>query len=356
MDKGYLNEIIYSVSAIALGIVIYQLVFFFLRKWVREKKRVIPSLLNKHIYFPGLFLIFILTLWMMLGLFQRQIDPGYYGHIMHIVHLLVIGSVGLMLIRIVKVAGEITIRHYATENPLDYKFRKVKTKFQLIERVLNFIIVFAMAAVMLMTFENIREIGSTLLASAGVLGIILGFAAQKSLGTLVAGVQIAIAQPIRLDDVVVVEGEFGTIGEITLTYVVVNTWDGRRLVVPINFFLEKSFENWTRSSPEVIGQVKVYVDYALPVPEVRDEFVKWITESPLWDKRSSGLLVTGADGHTIELRATMSARNSGDAYDLQCYIREKLITYIRDKYPHCLPKSRLDIVNGSVSADPGRTA
>jgi len=193
-----------------------------------------------------------------------------------------------------------------------------------------------------MTFDSIRQIGTTLLASAGVVGLVIGFAAQKSLGTLFAGLQIAIAQPIRIDDTVVVEEQFGTIGEITLTYVVINSWDGRRLVVPINYFLEHPFENWTRTSPEVVGKVKFYADYSLPVAEVREQFNKWLENEPLWDKRTSNFIVSNATENTIELRATMSARNSDDAFTLECRMREKLIGHIHNNFPQCLPQKRLD--------------
>jgi small-conductance mechanosensitive channel len=164
---------------------------------------------------------------------------------------------------------------------------------------------------------------------------------------LLAGVQIAISQPIKIGDIVIVEEQFGTIGEITLTYIVINTWDEKRLIVPINYFLEHPFQNWTRMSPEVIGQVKVYADYTLPVATVRQKFREWLESTPLWDKRSAGLQVTGANDKTIEIRATMSARNSSDSYDLECFIREHLITFIQENYPGALPTSRLHISNGA---------
>ena len=140
----------------------------------------------------------------------------------------------------------------------------------------------------------------------------------------------------------VVEGHYGTIGEITLTYIVLNTWDGRRLVIPIHFFLEKSFENWTRRSPDIIGKVTLHADYSLPVEKVRNEFMRLVSESKLWDGRTCGLVVLSATDRTIELRGIMSARNSGDAFELECFLREQLIGYIRNHYPECLPKQRME--------------
>ena len=197
-------------------------------------------------------------------------------------------------------------------------------------------------SLVLMSFEAVRKIGTGLLTSAGIAGIIVGFAAQKSLANLLAGFQIAFTQPIRIDDVVVVEGEFGNIEEITLTYVVVRIWDQRRLVLPINYFIEKPFQNWTRSSSEVLGTVFIYVDYTLPIEPVRAELERLATESPLWDKRVCKLHVTDAKEKTLELRALVSARDSGTAFDLRCDIREKLVDFIQKNYPDSLPKTRAE--------------
>jgi small-conductance mechanosensitive channel len=343
MKKAVTEEIIYTSLVIAGGLLLYQLVFFLLRRWGQKQQRVIPSLLDRKIYYPGLFLMTVVTLWMALGIIESHFRFSYFMAIRHGLKLAGIAACAFLIMRVISLLAILALQRYSSENPLDYSLRKAKTKFQLIERVLSFIIIVAALSFMLMTFDSIRQLGGTLLASAGVLGLILGFAAQKSLGTLFAGVQIAIAQPIRIDDSVVVEGQFGTIGEITLTYVVVNTWDGRRLVVPISYFLEKPFENWTRVSPEVIGKVKIYVDYSLPVEEIRQLFREWLAETELWDGRTSGFQVTGASESTLELRGIMSARNSGDAFDLECLMREKLITYIRRHYPHCLPKRRIEL-------------
>jgi small-conductance mechanosensitive channel len=349
MKKVITDELIYTCLLIVGAIILYQAIFTFLRRWGERKQRMIPSLLNKYIYFPGLFLILVIALWLGLEIIERHFRSSYYEAIRHGLKLSGIAASAFLIIRSISFLSVLTLQGYTSENPLDYSLRKAKTKFQLIERVLNFIIVVTALAVMLMTFKEIRQIGSTLLASAGLLGLIIGFAAQKSLSTLFAGIQIAIAQPIRIDDSVVVEGQFGTIGEITLTYVVVNTWDGRRLVVPINYFLEKPFENWTRVSPEVIGKVRIHADYTLPVEDIRKVFREWISESKLWDGHTSGLQVTDSTESTMQVRAIMSARNSADAYDLECEIREKLIAYIQKHYPGCLPRNRIHVDGGAAS-------
>jgi small-conductance mechanosensitive channel len=285
--------------------------------------------------------VITVALFLVLVVSKEYVNARFFRIARHSLQIAGIAAAGFLIIKAIIVATELTFHHYKSQNPLDYSLRKTKTKFQLIQRILNFLIVFGTLAIILMTFDNIRQIGGTLLASAGVVGLVIGFAAQKSLGTLFAGIQIAISQPIRIDDTVVVEGEFGTIGEITLTYVIVNSWDGRRLVVPISYFLEKPFENWTRISPEVVAKVKIYADYTLPVDDIRAQFKSWVEASELWDKRRCALLVTNANDKTIEIRGTISARNSDDAWELECTMREKLISYIRTNYPNSLPVTRI---------------
>jgi len=192
-----------------------------------------------------------------------------------------------------------------------------------------------------MTFDKIRQVGMSILASAGIIGIIMGFAAQRSIGTIFAGLQIAITQPIRIGDVVVVEGEWGWIEEITLTYVVIKAWDLRRVIVPVTFFLEKSFQNWTRTSSDLIGIVYLYTDYTVPVEAIRGKLHEILEGSEKWDKRAWALQVTNSSKCTLELRALMSAADSLKRWDLRCEVREKLLKFLQDDYPESLPKVRL---------------
>src|SRR5690606_36653014 len=194
-----------------------------------------------------------------------------------------------------------------------------------------------------MLFEDVRRIGISLFASAGVAGIIIGFAAQRIIGTVIAGIQIAITQPIRLDDVVIIEGEWGKIEEITLTYVVVHIWDKRRLIVPTTFFFEKPFQNWTRTTSEILGTVFIYTDYNVPFDELRNELTRLLESSPLWDRKVNVLQVTDAKERTVEVRALMSAKDSGTAWDLRVFVRENLIKFLQKNYPGSLPKTRIVI-------------
>jgi small-conductance mechanosensitive channel len=200
-----------------------------------------------------------------------------------------------------------------------------------------------------MTFERVRQLGAGLLASAGVAGIVLGFAAQKSLATILAGIQIALTQPIRVEDVVIVEGEWGTIEEITLTYVVVRIWDMRRLIVPIHYFIEKPFQNWTRVSADILGTVNLYLDYSVPVEALREEFKRILDASDYWDGETWGVQVTDSTDKTMTVRPLMSAKNSGDAWNLRCEVREKLIAFVRENYPDALPRIRAEVDSGGGS-------
>jgi small-conductance mechanosensitive channel len=191
-----------------------------------------------------------------------------------------------------------------------------------------------------MLFQEVRHVGSSLLASAGIVGIIAGVAGQKSLANLFAGFQIALAQPMRQDDVVIVEGEWGRVEEITLTYVIVHIWDDRRLVLPLSYFIDKPFQNWTRTSAKLLGSIFVWVDYTFPVDEGRNALKQIIESSPLWDRRFWNLQVSDAGERTMQLRVIATAADSSKSWDLRCEVREKFIAYIQKNHPQSLPRLR----------------
>jgi hypothetical protein len=207
--------------------------------------------------------------------------------------------------------------------------------------IVTLIIIVALG-IMLMTFPGIRQIGAGLFASAGLAGLLVGLAARTTITNLLAGIQIALTEPIRLEDVVIVEGEWGTIEEIGSTYVVVRIWDMRRLVVPLSYFIEKPFQNWTRVTADLLGTVFVYADYTASVEEVRQELHRVLQATDLWDGKVWGLQVTNATEHTVEMRALMSASDSSKAWDLRCYVREKLIGFLQS-HPQNLPRTRANI-------------
>ena len=221
--------------------------------------------------------------------------------------------------------------------------RKIYTQSRLISRTLHIIIGVCTVASILMLFQAVRHVGASLLASAGIAGIIAGIAAQKTLANLFAGFQIALAQPIRQDDVVIVEGEWGNIEEITLTYVVVKIWDERRMVLPLSYFIEKPFQNWTRVSAQLIGSVFIWVDYSFPVEEGRKALKEIIEPHPLWDKRFWNLQVSDANNKTMQLRVLATSADSSKSWDFRCYIREQFIAFIQKNYPQNLPRVRAEL-------------
>jgi small-conductance mechanosensitive channel len=260
-----------------------------------------------------------------------------------IVDILMTISFAGILIALVKVGQDYFYHRYDLSKADNLKERKIRTQLVFLRKVIVVLIVIVTICVILLSFDNLRKLGTGLLTGVGVGGIIIGFAAQRSLSNLLAGFQIAFTQPLRIDDALLVEGEFGKVEEITLTYVVLNLWDQRRLILPINYFIEKPFQNWTRTTSEMMGTVLLYLDYSVPLEPLREEFKRLLEASPLWDKRVSAVQVTNATDKDVEIRLLVSAANSGDTFDLRCYIRENLLLFIREKYPESLPKTRMEL-------------
>jgi len=255
--------------------------------------------------------------------------------------ILLIISIAWGIIAIIQIFKKTFLENYDTSEEDNLKSRKFHTQFNILERIIIFLIVLIATGLILMLFDEVRRIGISLFASAGIAGVIIGFAAQRTIAAVLAGLQIAITQPIRLDDVVIIENEWGRIEEITLTYVVVNIWDKRRLIVPTTYFFDKPFQNWTRTTSEILGTVFIYTDYNVPFDALRKELTRLLESNPLWDKKVNVLQVTDAKENNIEVRALMSAKDSGAAWDLRVFIREKLIEFLQKNYPGSLPKTRI---------------
>jgi len=244
------------------------------------------------------------------------------------------------LFRVVLVAEDIISTRLVVDGAIKADARGNYTQLQSFRNIAGFLIALVSVGLSLLSFAGVREIGTSVLASAGVLGIVVGFAAQKSIATLVSGLVLAIAQPIRIGDVIVVEGQQGTVEEITLSYVVVRLGDLRRLVLPVGQFLDKPFENWSRVSPEMLGNVLLYLDYTLPVEELRAELKRLLDATPRWNKRSWSLDVVDTTDRSLVVRAQMSADDPATAWDLRCEIREKLIGFVQANHPGALPRAR----------------
>ncbi len=260
--------------------------------------------------------------------------------------LIVAGAV--MLSQAVNLGENLVLAKYDIMVADNLQARKIYTQIHVLSKTLYVLIGLFTVASVLMLFEDVRRLGASILASAGVVGVVLGFAAQKTISNLFAGFQLAMTQPIRLGDVVIVEGEWGNVEEITLTYVVIKIWDERRLVVPLSYFIEKPFQNWTRLSAGLLGSVFLSVDYSLPLDEIRGALKQIIEPHPLWDKRFWNLQVTDATEKTMQLRVLATSADSSKSWDLRCAIREQLITYIQKNHPQSLPRFRADI--GGINA------
>jgi small-conductance mechanosensitive channel len=263
--------------------------------------------------------------------------------VQRLVSILFIILVAWLMVALLQTGRDALLNRYDISIADNLRARSVHTQVNVLFKILLITVLVVAAASTMMVFDHVRQVGTSILASAGVIGIVIGFAAQRSIATLLAGLQIAITQPIRIDDVVIVEGEWGQIEEITLTYVVIRIWDLRRLVVPTHQFLEKPFQNWTRISADLLGTVTLHVDYTLPVEIVRDHLYEILKDHPLWDGKVWRLHVVNATDKTVELRALMSTANASNAWELRCDVREKLLAFLQTHYPQCLPRVRAEI-------------
>ena len=261
-------------------------------------------------------------------------------------------GIGMLLARLVRVLEDV-LRHRIQMDVADnLRARTIHTQFRILRQVVALIIWILTGSAILLQFDGFQQFGRGLLASAGIASLVIGFAAQRTLGNLIAGFQIAITQPIRLDDVVVVENEWGRIEEITLTYVVVKIWDERRLVLPISYFLENPFTNWTRSTSDILGTVFLHVDYSVPLDALREKLNELVKEHEDWDGRVAEIVALESRPTTLEIRALVSARDSGAAWRLRCHVREGLVTFLQQNYPTALPRFRAEVRNEAPAATP----
>tara|TARA_R110000744_G_scaffold150933_2_gene264321 strand:- start:105 stop:1169 length:1065 start_codon:yes stop_codon:yes gene_type:complete len=243
------------------------------------------------------------------------------------------------------------ISNYDVNAVDNYKARKIYTQFNILERIIIVVIIIIGLSIALMSFESIREIGLTIFTSAGVAGIIIGLSAQKMIASILAGIQIAIAQPIKIDDVVIVENEWGRIEEITLTYVVVNIWDKRRLIVPTSYFIEKPFQNWTKKSADLLGTIYLYTDYRVSFDALRTELERVLKTTDLWDGEKQNIQVTDSKQTCVEIRAMVSAQDASTLWDLRVFVREKLITFLQENYPESIVRTRVLLENNTEESN-----
>jgi len=345
VNKEILKDLLNYMVGVAIVFLLFIIVYVIINSIIRKlEKKTVNEFLNKlrrNLKIPVILLIIVLSLIIPFSFTQvPEIIVNKANKILTILIIVIFAWISIRIVRLIKL---LILKKYDIEQKDNLQARKVYTQFRIIERVLIFIIVIIAISLCLMTFNEIRKIGISLMASAGITGLILGFAAQKVLGGVLAGIQLAFAQPVRIDDVVVVENEWGRIEEINLTYVVVKIWDQRRLVLPTTYFIEKPFQNWTKTSSEILGTVFIYTDYTVPFDELRKELTRLLKNSEYWDGKVNVLQVTNTTEKTVEVRALVSAADASRAWNLRVYVRENLIKFLQKNYPDSLPKSRISI-------------
>ena len=339
MNMGYL----WLALAIGAGFILSAVVLKIIDRRLAAREEPISVSLRKRFYvvFNLLLTLFLVNLFIP----YLSVSKNAESILERLLSLSLMILIGWFAVKAVYVGRDLVLERYDIKVKDNLKARAIHTQMKMLVKILVILIVVVTAASCLMIFDNVRQVGTSILASAGVIGIIIGFAAQKSIATLLAGLQLAITQPIRIDDVVIIDGEWGQIEEITLTYVVVRIWDLRRLVVPTSAFLEKSFQNWTRTSADLLGSVTFHVDYSLPVEIVRNQLYEIVKDHDLWDGKVWRLHVINATDKTVELRALVSAANSTNAWELRCDVREKLLSFLQSNYSESLPRLRAEVVN-----------
>jgi small-conductance mechanosensitive channel len=325
-------------------LVVANLVHYILFRVLRRKESISHPLgwgLQKHLGKPAR-AIFLLTCLLIILPAIPELPENIEALLRQVMIMLVVAALGWFAIGCIYVLQAIMLRRYDITAENNFQARRVHTQFQLFRRILIAFVVIIDIGALLWTFNDPRiwHYGSGLLASAGIASLILATAAKSTASNLFAGLQIAFTQPIRIDDVVVVQGEWGRIEEINSAYVIVKIWDLRRLVVPLSYFIENSFQNWTRQSSDIMGTAFIYVDYSIPVEDLRKQLEAIVHPSPLWDKRICGLKVTNLTDRSMELRCLMSSRNSSDNFDLRCLVREKMTAWIQENYPDAFPLTR----------------
>lgn len=342
INNETLKLIIASVSFLALLVIIffiYKKLFIFFRKRAKLTKGKLDDFILNLFRIPALWFVYWLLLEIFTNIFLK--DLLIFPFLLHLNTLLLIFSITWIIIQSIS-AGAYYLQTRLDVSSFDnLSARKNLTLIKVFKGISTTITIILAISIGLLTFEQVRSIGISLLTSAGVLGIIVGLAAQKSIGMILAGIQIAITQPIRLDDVVIVEGEWGRIEEISLTYVTVKIWDERRLILPVTYFLEKPFQNWTRTNSNIMGTIFLYVDYNLPVESLRKILPEMLKGDDNWDGRTANIQVTNSTERNKEVRILLSSSDASKNWDLRVSVREKLIDFINTRFPESFARIRI---------------
>lgn len=335
--------LVLAVLFIGLALVVHRVVFRILRSIAEASQSRSDDVVVRRLARPSRWaLVAIAVIWAARA--SPEIETAWEpiaGFVMPALVGWIAFSILQALIEAMALRADITV-------PDNRNARRKRTRLAIFGRIAGFVIIFITVGMMLFSIPGVRAVGVTLMASAGLAGLAVGAAAQPALKSLIAGFQMALTEPISIDDVVIVDGEWGRIEDIRTTYVIVRTWDERRLVVPTSKFLEETFQNWTREGAELLAPVILHLDPLTRVAPLREEFLRQLEEHPLWDRRVGGMQVVETLPDTIQLRLLMSAANSGDAWDLRCDLRESLLAWIRENQPEAIVRRRIETAGGSA--------
>lgn len=337
--------------AIVVALVVRLIMFSALRRLPRREGTVLGESLVKHGNGPSLWILPLIAMLVIVP--SLSLPANFKAGLEHLTGLGLIAALAWLAILFIEVAKDILTARYRIDVDDNLAARRVQTQFQMIHRMAVILVTVVAVAVGLMTFPEIKHIGVSMLASAGVASLVIGMAMKDTLANLIAGAQIAFSQPFRMGDAVVVANEFGWIEEIGMMYVVVRCWDLRRLVLPVSYFLTNAFQNWTRTSADLLAYSYIYTDYTTPVETVRAELRRILESTPMWKGKVCALQVSDMDQRTLQLRALMDVRNGSDAWDLRCLVRERLIEFLQKNYPGSLPRYRGEM---ETTAKDGLTA
>jgi small-conductance mechanosensitive channel len=352
------RELFFSISALCLAVIVglslhyafFQILARIRKTGPKQQPRLLAAL--QRLAHPARLIVILTGIAFVLP--WLHIPPGATEITRNTVAVLWFASLGWLMVAAVYMAEDLLVSRYDITVSDNLRARRIRTQMQLLRRMSIAFLLLIDAGLILSVFRDssIWHYGAGLLASAGLASLVLATAAKSTAENFLAGLQIALTEPIRLDDVVIVEGEWGKVEEITTTYVVIKIWDLRRLVVPLTYFIEKPFQNWTRQSAELLGTSFLYVDYSVPVEALREEFTRVLEASTQWDRKVNALQVTDLTAQSMEIRCLGSSANAPDLFDLRCIVREKMIAFIKENYPDAFPRTRFSAVGGSQSSLP----
>jgi small-conductance mechanosensitive channel len=356
LSKPFIQENLFRLLDVFEGLLFFWLVIYivkcgklYLLKWAKKNEHAVLGIVVPAVSNSIYALVFLIMVNIVIPILDLTPLPAFL--LKKISTACLIGMIGWLIIQIVFVLDKFIINQYVINNNNSFNARKIHTQLSIIKRVIITMIIIVVTASILMLFDSVKNLGTSILTTAGIISAIAAFASQQSLGRIFSGLVMVFTQPIRIGDTVIINNEFGQVEEISLSYVVIKLWDLRRLILSTDHLMDKGLQNLTLQSSELLGTIFIYTDYTLPVESVRKKFFELLNETSLWNKGTGTFQVTDIQKNCMEIRGLMSANNSGELWNLRCNIREKLIKFIVQQYPECLVRERQILVNSITSKD-----